>query len=127
MKAAEQERQFFPFVDIMKDGIVYTSFGFEPFTPNNEFRYKTFQIQNNFQEFGQGTRPELRRFAGRYNSENVFFYAAQSVYVYNSLTDFYPDANDYLANPNRTTSPLSCVDSTSAGTTSPARRNPCSH
>src|SRR5262249_14927113 len=31
---------------------------------------------------------------------------SQSVYVYNSLADFYADANDYLANPNRTTSPV---------------------
>ena len=30
---------------------------------------------------------------------------SQSAYVYNSLADFYADANGYLANPNRTTSP----------------------
>ena len=30
----------------------------------------------------------------------------QSVYVYNSLDDFYTDARDSLANPNRTTSPV---------------------
>ena len=30
----------------------------------------------------------------------------QSAYTYNSLADFYADANDYLANPNRTTSPV---------------------
>src|SRR5690606_16224806 len=42
----------------------------------------------------------------RYRSENVFFPGSQSVYVYNLLDDFYTDANDYLANPNRTTSPV---------------------
>jgi hypothetical protein len=42
----------------------------------------------------------------RYESENVFFPGSQSVYVYNSLDDFYTDANDHLANPNRTTSPV---------------------
>jgi len=41
-----------------------------------------------------------------YESENVFFPGKQSAYVYNSLADFYADANDYLANPNRTTSPI---------------------
>ena len=42
----------------------------------------------------------------RYESENIFFPGSQSVYIYNSLADFYADANDYLANPNRTTSPV---------------------
>ncbi|MEZ5287675.1 MAG: hypothetical protein R2712_23310 [Vicinamibacterales bacterium] len=27
------------------------SVGFEPFTPNNELRYKTFQLQENFTKF----------------------------------------------------------------------------
>ena len=36
----------------------------------------------------------------------MFFPGSQSVYIYNSLADFYTDANDYLANPNRTTSPV---------------------
>ena len=30
----------------------------------------------------------------------------QSAYAYNSLADFYTDANGFLANPNRTTSPV---------------------
>ncbi len=96
----------FPLVDILKEGSVYTSFGFEPFTPNNELRYNTFQLQDNFtwnrgrHAFTFGATVE------RYKSENVFFPGSQSVYVYNSLSDFYTDANDYLANPNRTTSPV---------------------
>jgi hypothetical protein len=36
----------------------------------------------------------------------VFFPLSQSVYVYNSLEDFYDDANGYLASPNRTTAPV---------------------
>jgi hypothetical protein len=89
---------FFPFVDILKDGVTYTSFGFEPFTPNNELRYKTFQIQNNFIVVA-GAHTMTFGFSGeRYESENVFFPGSQSVYVYNSLNDFYSDALAYLNN-----------------------------
>ncbi|MCC6329840.1 MAG: TonB-dependent receptor [Acidobacteria bacterium] len=96
----------FPMVDILSGGVTYTSFGSEPFTPNNELRYKSLQIQDNASyfygrhSFTGGVSVE------RYESENVFFPGSQSVYVYNSLADFYTDANDYLANPNRTTSPI---------------------
>ena len=102
-----QSGKLFPFVDILKDGSVYTSFGFEPFTPNNELRYHTFQVQDNF-TWSRGSHNFT--FGGtveRYHSDNVFYPGAQSAYVYNSLADFYTDANDYLANPNRTTSPVS--------------------
>lgn len=98
--------ELFPFIDILKDGVPYTSFGFEPFTPNNELRYNTFQIQDNLtfyrgrHTYTGGLSYEL------YRSENVFFQQSQSVYVYNSLADFYADANGYLANPTRTTSPI---------------------
>ena len=97
---------FFPMVDILEGGSVYTTFGFEPFTPNNELRYKTFQVQNNFTKFAN-----KHSFTGgfsfeRYESENVFFPGSQSVYVYNSLADFYADANSFVANPNRAASPV---------------------
>jgi hypothetical protein len=97
---------FFPFVDILDGGTAYTSFGFEPFTPNNELRYNTLQVQNNLTLFRNQHTFTVGVSVQRYRSENVFFQGAQSVYVYNSLTDFYADANDHLANPNRTTSPV---------------------
>ena len=97
---------FFPFVDILDAGTTYTSFGFEPFTPNNELRYNTFQLQNNFTRFGDRHTLTFGGGVERYTSENTFYSGAQSVYTYNSLADFYADANDYLANPNRTTSPV---------------------
>jgi hypothetical protein len=98
-----QSGTLFPFVDILKDSTVYTSFGFEPFTPNNELRYHTFQIQDNF-TWSRGNHTfTLGGTLEKYHSDNVFFPGAQSVYVYNSLDDFYADANGYLANPNRTT------------------------
>ena len=98
--------EMFPFVDILEGSSVYTSFGFEPFTPNNELRYGTFQLQDNFSWFRNKHTYAFGVSADRYESENVYFPGAQSAYVYNSLADFYKDANDYLANPNRTTSPV---------------------
>jgi hypothetical protein len=99
--------KLFPFVDILNSGSVYTSFGSEPFTPNNELRYDSWQIQDNF-TWDLGTGHVLTfGFAGeKYHSENVFFPGKQSVYVYNSLADFYTDAQDYLAHPTRTASPV---------------------
>jgi hypothetical protein len=94
----------FPFVDILNAGQVYTSFGSEPFTPNNELRYWSYQVQDNF-TWDLGTGHVLTfGFAGeKYHSENVFFPGKQSAYVYNSLSDFYADANAYL---NGTPSPV---------------------
>ncbi|MBI4519661.1 MAG: TonB-dependent receptor [Gemmatimonadetes bacterium] len=97
--------QFFPMVDIL-DGSVYTTFGFEPFTPNNELRYWSFQGQNNLTRQRANHTLTFGVSAERYESENVFFPGSQSVYVYNSLDDFYTDANDHLAKPDRTTSPV---------------------
>lgn len=95
----------FPFVDILDGkGTTYTSFGFEPFTPNNELRYKSFQIQNNLSYYMTDHYLTFGISAERYESENVFFPGSQSVYVYNTLEDFYKDAEGYLANPGRTTS-----------------------
>ena len=97
----------FPFVDILDGaGVAYTSFGFEPFTPNNELRYWTFQLQDNFTWFTAKHSFTVGGSYERYRSENVFYPGSQSVYVYNTLADFYTDANDYLANPNRAVSPV---------------------
>lgn len=96
----------FPLVDILQEGTTYTTFGFEPFTPNNELRYNTFQIQNNFTKFAAKHALTFGGTFEKYESENVFFPGSQSAYVYNTLDDFFLDANDYLANPNRTTSPV---------------------
>lgn len=96
----------FPLVDVLQGSQNYLSFGFEPFTPNNELRYNTYQFQNNLTWYLTNHELTLGATAQRYESENVFFPGAQSVYVYNSLEDFFTDAQDYLANPNRTTSPV---------------------
>jgi hypothetical protein len=93
----------FPFVDILGGdiagggGSTYTSFGSEPFTPNNELYYDSFQIQNNFTIFGNRHDLTFGFSIELYESENVFFPGKQSSYVYNSLSDFYADANAFLA------------------------------
>jgi len=98
--------KLFPLVDILQANTVYTSFGSEPFTPNNELRYNTFQLQDSFTRFGEKHSLTFGVSYEKYHSENVFFPGKQSAYVYNSLQDFYTDAQDALANPNRTTSPV---------------------
>jgi hypothetical protein len=102
-----QSDVLFPFVDILQGSTAYLSFGSEPFTPNNELRYKSWEVKNDFVKFG--TKHELK-FGGRierYHSDNVFFNCCkQGAWVYNSLDDFYTDARDALANPNRTVSPV---------------------
>jgi outer membrane receptor protein involved in Fe transport len=98
----------FPFVDILApDGTAYLSFGSEPFTPNNELRYHTFQLQDNVTKFTAKHSLTFGATYQQYQSDNVFFNCCkQGAYVYSSLADFYADANGFLANPNRTTSPV---------------------
>jgi len=88
---------FFPMVDVLNAGSTYTTFGFEPFTPNNELRYGSWQLANNLTWFGNKHEITVGGSAEFYESENVFFPGSQSAYVYNSLADFYTDANDFLA------------------------------
>jgi outer membrane receptor protein involved in Fe transport len=99
---------FFPLVDILSGvgGSNYLSFGFEPFTPSNILTYHTLQFQDNFSLFTAKHDLTFGASAQRYESDNGFSPGLQSAYVYNSLADFYADANDYLANPKRTTSPI---------------------
>jgi hypothetical protein len=106
-RSVRGDGKLFPLIEILDQQTVYTSAGFEPFTPNNELRYNTFQLQNNFTKFANRHTLTFGVATERYESENVFFPGSQSVYVYNTLADFYTDANDYVANPNRTTSPVS--------------------
>ena len=89
----------FPAVDILKDGVTYINFGTDPFTPNNELLYKSVQFQNNFTIFGNRHDLTFGVSAERYEATNVFFSGSQGVYIYNSLDDFYQDANDGIANP----------------------------
>ena len=99
---------WFPEVEILSgpNQPNYTTFGFEPFTPDNQLYYHSYQLQDNFTLYLPKHSVTLGVSVEKYHSKNVFFDGAQSIYVYNSLADFYTDANDYLANPNRTVSPV---------------------
>jgi len=92
---------FFPLVEIQNAGTTYITMGFEPFTPNNKLNYKTYQFQDNLTYFaGKHTVTAGINFE-RFEYENVFFPGSQSVYVYNSLQDFYNDTdNDPANNPS---------------------------
>ena len=97
----------FPFVDILEGGVGYASFGTEPFSVQNELRYKTFQLQDSLTKYGKTHTFTFGFTTQRYHSDNVFWSCCpQSNYTYNSLADFYTDANDFLRNPNRTVSPV---------------------
>jgi hypothetical protein len=103
-ESRDSRGSFFPLVEILEGGSNYTTFGFEPFTPSNELRYKTFQLQDNLTWYLTNHYLTFGISGEKYESENIFFPGSQSVYVYNSLADFYADANAYLQNPNRDTS-----------------------
>ena len=97
--------KLFPMVDILSGGSVYTSFGSEPFTPNNELRYWSYQLQDNFTMALEDHFLTFGISVERYESENVFFPGSQSVYIYNSLGDFYADANASINNTPSTVRP----------------------
>lgn len=103
-ESRDNPSRLFPFVDILKDGSTYTSFGTEPFSSYSSLKYQSFQFQNNLTVFLNRHSLLFGFNLERYHSEDCFFPGAQSVYVFNSLSDFYTDARDYLAHPDRTVS-----------------------
>jgi hypothetical protein len=102
-----QNFELFPFVDMRLGSSAYTSFGAEPFTPNNELVYNSYEVKNDFTKFMTKHELTVGGRVERYHSDNVFFNCCkQGAWVYASVQDFYTDALGYIANPNRTTSPV---------------------
>ncbi len=86
----------FPYVDILQGGTTssaaYATFGSEAFTPQNQLRYRTFQVQDTFTKFANRHTLTAGFSVQRYGAENVFWSCCpQSNYVYGSLADFYAD------------------------------------
>ena len=96
-ESRDSRGSFFPMVDVLNNNTTYTTFGFEPFTPNNELRYGSWQLANNLTWYRNNHEVTLGGSGEMYESENVFFPGSQSAYVYFSLADFYTDANAFLA------------------------------
>jgi hypothetical protein len=70
-------------------------------------KYNTFQLQNNFTKFTNRHTLTFGAYSEKYHSWNLFMNCCrQSAYGYNSLADFYADANGFLANPNRAVAPI---------------------
>ena len=100
----------FPFVVIGDGaGTALATFGNEPFTPFNLLRYNTFQVQDSVTKFAKNHSITFGGNLEKFHSDNSFYFGVQSAYTYASLADFYTDANGYLANPNRTVSPVNLV------------------
>ncbi|MEP7374956.1 MAG: carboxypeptidase regulatory-like domain-containing protein [Chitinophagaceae bacterium] len=97
----------FPLVDILKDGdINYTSFGAEPFTPNNILNTDTWQASDNLTFYlGKHTLSTGVNFEA-FKFFNSFTPRIQGNYVFKSLADFYTSADAFIANPAMTANPV---------------------
>ncbi len=88
----------FPLVDILNNGNIYTSFGYEMYTYNNVLSTDVYQVSDiltwykGSHEITVGTQDYYRKY------QNAFAPGYQGVYQFNSLTDFYNSVNNGLAN-----------------------------
>ena len=84
----------------------YLSFGNDAFTPNNLLNTDTWQFSDNLTAYlGKHTLTAGVAFES-FTFTNGFTPLINGVYTFNNLQDFYTAGDAYLANPNRTFSPV---------------------
>src|ERR1035437_7203727 len=88
----------FPLVDILNNGNIYTTFGYEMYTYNNVLNTDVYQLNDiltyykGAHEFTVGTQNSIKKY------QNAFAPGYEGVYQLNSLTDFYNSAKNGTAN-----------------------------
>lgn len=83
----------FPLVDIIgPNGQNMTSFGPDPFTPNNKLDQDVIQLNDNFSIYLKNHTVTVGTNNEYYKFNNVFTQLYNGMYRYNSLADFYADA-----------------------------------
>jgi hypothetical protein len=83
----------FPLVDILKDGTTYTTFGYEPFTPNNILNTDTWQFKDDLTMYKGKHKITAGINFEAFKFDNTFTPTYYGQYVYNSLDEFYKAAN----------------------------------
>jgi len=84
----------FPLVDILNNGNIYTTFGYEMYTYNNVLNTDVYQLNDiltyykGAHELTVGTQNSIKKY------QNAFAPGYQGVYQFNSLTDFYNSAKN---------------------------------
>ena len=87
-----------PLVDILNNGNIYTTFGYEMYTYNNKLNTDVYQLNDiltfykGAHEFTVGTQNSIKKY------QNAFAPGYEGVYQFNSLTDFYNSAKNGTAN-----------------------------
>jgi hypothetical protein len=88
----------FPLVDILNNGNIYTTFGYEMYTYNNKLNTDVYQLNDiltyykGAHEITVGTQNSIKKY------QNAFAPGYQGVYQFNSLTDFYNSAKNGTLN-----------------------------